>query len=143
MKWIQNTNVIIMVLRALHFIIWVFSERSIEVMRHSNPARPKSSHAYDTKCSVLDKLGRFGEALKCIEKSIELNPTKICNYCNRARAYQGLGKTELAAKEFKYATKLVEQGGFKDLSENNVKYVHEILDDFVRAEKLMQSASPM
>ena len=54
--------------------------------------------AYNNKGNVLDKQGKFNEAIKCYDKAIGINPNYVDAYNNKGNALYKQGKFNEAIK---------------------------------------------
>lgn|GEM_PF-4772240 len=81
-------------------------EQALEEINEALKAEPDQANALDTKGDILVCLGRYAEAVPFFDKAISQRPEEGEIYYNRARAYEGLKKTELALADYQKAIEL-------------------------------------
>jgi len=67
---------------------------------------PDFTSALDTKGDILINLHRYDEAESCLTYAILLEPNTGTTYYTRGRAYEHMGKTDKAVKDYKMAVQL-------------------------------------
>ncbi|MHA1930553.1 MAG: tetratricopeptide repeat protein [Candidatus Thorarchaeota archaeon] len=77
-------------------------EETLKEIEEHLLASPNDAAAWNSKGVVLAKLERFGEALRCLNKSTQLDPNVAASHTNRGRVLLALGidKARDALKSF-------------------------------------------
>ena len=71
---------------------------------------PNDPDVYFLRGKTYAAVGRYEQALACLQRSIELRPTEPSAYYQLARLYQKLGKSDLAKEQFERVKDLENAG---------------------------------
>lgn len=75
-------------------------EQALEDFKKAVEANPEHTAAWDSLGLCYHKADNFGEAIKCYEKSLKLDPKGKSALKNMARAYEFMGENKLAGETY-------------------------------------------
>ncbi len=99
-----------------------------------------SAHAYNSRGVALSKLGKTEDALKDLDRAIELRPAHALSHYNRGHIYARLGRSDEALKDLSQAL-TINPGHVNSLIERGVLLsklgeLNKALEDLNNAEKI-------